>query len=173
MSKIVVLMGVSGSGKSTIGEILADWTEGKYYDGDDFHPAENVAKMRAGIPLTDEDRKGWFEALGKLVTERMAQDEWTFIACSALRRRYRDRLREDDPNLKFVWLEGSFELIESRMQAREGHYMPASLLKSQFEALEAPELDEEIPEISIEPDPPEIAKRVAEALSFSVPEQKC
>lgn len=173
MSKIVVLMGVSGCGKSTIGEILAGWTAGKYYDGDDFHPEANVAKMGAGIPLTDEDRKGWFEALGALVKERLSRYEWTFIACSALRRRYRERLREDDPSIQFVWLEGSFELIQSRMQAREGHYMPASLLESQFEALEPPQSDESIPVVSIDSEPQVIAENVAIALNLVVPEPKC
>ncbi|MEM1294061.1 MAG: gluconokinase [Verrucomicrobiota bacterium] len=173
MSKIVVLMGVSGCGKSTIGEILAGWTNGAYFDGDNYHPEANVEKMGAGIPLTDEDRVGWFEALGRLISQRLPSDEWTFVACSALRRRYRDRLRQDAPDLRFVWLEGSFELIESRMQAREGHYMPASLLKSQFEALELPDDDERIPSVSIEFEPRVIAEKVAQALSLSVPEPKC
>ncbi len=169
MSRSVVLMGVSGCGKSTVGEILAQRSGGAYFDGDDFHPPENVEKMRSAVPLTDDDRKGWFDALGDLLTERKKLEEWTFLACSALRRRYRDQLRQADPKLRFVLLRGSFELIQARMQAREGHYMPASLLRSQFEALEEPDADENVPVVEIDRTPEEIADEVWARLSEPPP----
>ncbi len=173
MTKVVVLMGVSGSGKSTVGEILAQLTGGKYVDGDDFHPAENVEKMRNGVPLSDEDRSAWFDALSILITEQAAANQWTFIACSALRRKYRDRLRHASPKVGFVMLEGSFELINRRMQSRENHYMPASLLESQFEALETPTEAEQIPIVSIDQCPEAIAKEIAGRLNLSIPESLC
>lgn len=165
MSKIVVLMGVSGCGKSTIGEILARDFDGVYFDGDDFHPPENVEKMRQGIPLTDEDRVGWKERLCDLIRRRKYARNRTYIACSALRRAFRDGLREAYSKLGFLFLEGDFETINERISAREGHYMPASLLKSQFDALEEPDADEQLLwRVSIKGRPETIAKRAAKAL---------
>ncbi|MEM7014014.1 MAG: gluconokinase [Verrucomicrobiota bacterium] len=165
MSKIVVIMGVSGCGKSTIGELLAERSGGAYFDGDDFHPPENVEKMRAGIPLKDDDRVGWMKALGDLIIERKAADAWTFIACSALRRQFRDGLREVDPQLRFLFLKGDFDLVHGRLAQREGHYMPSSLLQSQYDALEEPEDDEELLDIvGIEDEPDAITAAAAELL---------
>lgn len=166
MSRIVVLMGVSGCGKSTIGELLAARTGGAYFDGDDFHPPANVEKMREGIPLTDADRVGWMEALQALIRERLESPDWTFIACSALRRQFRDGLREADPELRFLHLKGDFEVINSRISAREGHYMPAALLKSQFDALQEPGPEEQqlLGVVGIEAGPEAVAEEAAKLL---------
>lgn len=131
----VVLMGVAGCGKSSVGAALADRLGIPYRDGDDLHPAVNVEKMRQGIPLTDEDRWPWLDR----VAATLAQDAPLIIGCSALKRRYRDRIREGAGGpVRFVHLDGSRALIAGRMAAREGHYMPLSLLDSQFAALEPP-----------------------------------
>lgn len=127
-------MGVSGSGKSTIGAPLAARLGLAFLDADEFHPPENVAKMAAGIPLTDDDRRPWLERLnGELRSRRSA-----VLACSALRRSYRELLARDLPAPVFVFLKGEIELIRSRLAARRHRYMPASLLESQFATLEPP-----------------------------------
>lgn len=133
---VVVLMGVSGSGKTTIGKALADTKGGKFFDGDDFHSLENVAKMRAGIPLTDADRWGWLERLKELIAQQ--DSEWVFLACSALKESYREVLKSGGKDLCFVFLNGSKALIRQRIHKRCGHFMPEALLNSQFEALEIP-----------------------------------
>ena len=135
---IVIVMGVAGSGKSTIGQLLADRVGWPFYDGDDFHPTANVEKMHAGIPLTDEDRSGWLSALVDLITEQLRQDQSAVIACSALKQQYRARLNVD-ASVRFVYLRGSYDLIEARLRQRAGHYMPPDLLASQFAALEEPQ----------------------------------
>ncbi len=129
-----VIMGVAGSGKSTVGVALAARTGAVYIDGDDLHPAANIRKMSAGTPLTDEDRAPWLDRVAE--TLRAARGP-VLIGCSALKRRYRDRIRDrvGGPVI-FVHLSGSREVIEARMSAREGHFMPASMIHSQFAALE-------------------------------------
>jgi carbohydrate kinase (thermoresistant glucokinase family) len=134
----VVVMGVSGCGKTTIGQALAARLGLRYVEGDALHPPENVARMAAGTPLTDEDRQGWLLAVGA----ELARGDGVVAACSALRRRYRDVLRAVAPDLRLVHLHGAPALLEARLQARRGHYMPASLLASQLQTLEAPAPDE-------------------------------
>jgi gluconokinase len=132
---IVIVMGVSGAGKSTIGAALARELGWRFIDGDDHHPPANVAKMAAGVPLTASDRAPWLDCLNKLLRE---QDD-AVLACSALKESYRARLTDGIPGAAFVFLKGEFELIQARLAQRRHRYMPASLLRSQFEALEPPE----------------------------------
>ncbi len=136
-SRPVVVMGVSGSGKSTVGAALADALGIPFEDGDALHPAANVAKMAAGIPLDDANRAPWLDAIVELLARGPV-----VVACSALRRAYRDRLRAAAPELALVLLDGDRELLAERMAARPGHFMPASLLDSQLATLERPAPDE-------------------------------
>lgn len=141
---VVIIMGVSGCGKTTVGQALAQRLHCPFYDGDHFHPPQSVAKMARGVPLTDEDRMPWLVRLQALIEEHLARQETAVLACSALKKRYRDQLRGGLDNVLFVHLAGDIDLIWQRMQAREGHYMKAALLQSQFDTLEAPTPDEAI-----------------------------
>lgn len=158
----LIVMGVSGSGKSTIGMGLAEALGWDFRDGDAFHPPANVAKMKSGAPLTDDDRWPWLDAIAGHVASLEQQGEHVVIACSALKRAYRDRLRASGARLRFVHLAGSFALIDARMKARRDHFMPPSLLESQFATLEEPTADENVVRVPIEAGPAAI---VAEALS--------
>ena len=158
-TRAVVVMGVSGTGKSTIGRALADALGIPFVEGDDLHPPANVAKMAVGIPLTDGDRAPWLD----LVAARLAGPP-AVVACSALRRIYRDRLRADAPSLALVYLHGSRELLAGRMANRPGHFMPTSLLDSQLATLEPPEPDEHALAMDVVLPPAEIVARVVEWL---------
>jgi gluconokinase len=160
---IVVLMGVSGSGKTAVGKIVGMRLGWDYLDADDFHPAANVEKMRAGIPLQDADRWPWLERLNALLREFDARGASVILGCSALKAVYRVRLAKGCNELRWVHLSGSFELIESRLRARSGHYMPSSLLRSQFAILEAPQDALTVP---IEGTPDEIAQASVEQLDL-------
>jgi gluconokinase len=163
LPSVVIVMGVSGSGKSTIGTLLAGRLRWEFQDGDWFHPAANVDKMHKGIPLTDEDRGPWLRAIAAWVDQTRGAGKHAVIACSVLKRRYRDVLIGDRPDVRLVYLKGGEELIARRIATRHGHFMPASLLRSQFVALEEPGADENPITVSIEPRPDEI---VAQILSF-------
>lgn len=131
-------MGVAGSGKTTVAKLFAKKTGAVFYEGDDFHPPENVTKMRAGIPLTDADRKKWLQALRKIIVRSLAKGEFTVLTCSALKAKYRDALAVNDSRVRFVHLTGSQTLIAERLKNRRGHFMPPALLASQFAILEPP-----------------------------------
>jgi gluconokinase len=132
----VVVMGVSGCGKSTLGHVLAGRLAVPFVEGDDLHSGANVAKMAAGQPLTDEDRAGWLQALSLRLQQSVAQAQGLVVACSALKKAYRDVLRQGAPDVLFVHLQGSPEVLTQRLQQRTGHYMPATLLQSQLAILE-------------------------------------
>ncbi|HEY1190795.1 MAG TPA: gluconokinase [Gemmata sp.] len=136
---IVVLMGVSGSGKSAVGKVLAEQLGWTFVEGDDFHPAANVEKMRGGAPLTDADRRPWLAALRARIDAACARNENVVLACSALKHAYQDYLERNEPEqVHYVYLHGSEELIRQRLAGRKGHFMNPNLLHSQFEALEPP-----------------------------------
>lgn len=140
---VLVVMGISGTGKSTVATLLAERLNWPFAEGDDLHPPANVEKMAAGIPLTDDDRRPWLDRVGAWIRERVAAGRPGIITCSALRRAYRDRLRGDDPaHVVFVHLAGSRETVAQRLAARTGHFMPSSLLDSQIATLEPPGPDE-------------------------------
>jgi gluconokinase len=138
----LIVMGVAGSGKSTIGETLAGRIGWRFEDGDRFHPASNVAKMSAGVPLTDDDRWPWLQAIADEIDRLCAAGERAVVACSALRRVYRDVLIHGRNDVRLVYLDGSQQLIADRLNRRKGHFMPPDLLASQFKTLEPPERDE-------------------------------
>ncbi len=139
---MLVVMGVCGSGKSEVGRRLATALGARFIEGDDFHPPANVARMEAGIPLTDDDRHQWLQALRSQLLQAAAAGEGVVLSCSALKRRYRDLLREGCPSLAFVYLKGDRALIEARMRARQGHFMPLALIDSQLADLEPPQPQE-------------------------------
>lgn len=131
---LVVVMGVTGSGKSTVGEALAERMGVQFADADDFHSPENVAKMRSGVPLDDEDRWPWLRSIGEWLHQH--RDLGAVVTCSALKRAYRDVLREGAPDATFLHLDGDQETVRQRVANRPGHFMPASLVQSQYDALE-------------------------------------
>lgn len=159
----IVVMGVSGSGKSTIGEAVGRKLDIPYLDGDTFHPAANIEKMSRGEPLDDTDRAGWLDTLSELLAEYRRDGRSLLLGCSALKRHYRDRLRRGDPNLLFIFLDGSFDVILRRMRDRQ-HFFTEDMLQSQFDTLETPDNDEAI-RIDIDASFDSVIERSAEAVA--------
>lgn len=160
----VVVMGVSGCGKSTVGRQLAQLLGTDFLEGDELHSGQNVARMAAGIALTDEDRQGWLETLAGRLAEARAQGRGLVISCSALKRSYRDILRSGAPDLLLIHLRGDYDLLATRMASRAGHYMPSSLLDSQFATLEPPDAEENALTLDVEQTPNLILNAIIERL---------
>ncbi|CAN5438871.1 gluconokinase [soil metagenome] len=161
----VVVMGVSGAGKSVIAEALAESTGWTMAEGDDFHPPASVAKMRSGQPLDDEDRWAWLRAIADWIGDQEQAGLSSVVTCSALKRGYRDLLREGHPSVGFCQLDASTATLASRIEARPDHYMPAALLQSQLGALESLQDDEPGGRVNAESDVPTVLRRVLEVLA--------
>jgi gluconokinase len=166
---MLVVMGVAGTGKSTVAGLLAERLNWEFQEGDALHPPANVAKMSSGMPLTDEDRWPWLDAIAEWIKEKSRRGEPGILTCSALKRSYRDRLR--GPNVIFVFLNGSREVIAARMAGRADHFMPPALLDSQFAALEPPTADENVLEINLATTPAEEVAEVLRALEGRIQSQ--
>ena len=156
---IVIVFGVSGAGKTTIGKLLAQEVGWHFYEADDFHSRANIDKMRRGIPLTDADRWPWLESLRQLIERSLESGENAVLACSALKRVYRERLRVSN-EVKFVFLRGDYALIEKQLRRRHGHFMNPELLRSQFADLEEPKPDEDVLTIELGRTPQEIVDEI-------------
>jgi carbohydrate kinase (thermoresistant glucokinase family) len=166
---VLVVMGVSSSGKTTVATELSRRLHWELADADTFHSAANVHKMASGIPLTDEDRWPWLAAIAAWIDGVRAAGRRGIIACSALKRSYRDLLIGDRSDVRLVYLKGDFDLVARRMKQRHGHYMPAELLQSQFDTLEEPTQDEHPIVVSIDADPSSIAAEIVAQLRLRAP----
>ena len=162
---IVIVFGVSGAGKTTIGKLLAEELGGRFYEADDFHPRPNIEKMRSGHPLTDEDRWPWLKLLREQIARSLAAKENAVLACSALKRAYRERLRVSG-NVKFVFLRGDYALIENQLRRRRGHFMNPELLQSQFADLEEPQPNEDVLTIDLGQSPQELVEEIKAKLNL-------
>lgn len=162
---VVVVMGVSGSGKTTVAALLAATLNWRFQDGDDLHPPENVAKMHSGTPLNDDDRRPWLAAIAAVVDDWLARGICGVLTCSALKRAYRDIIIGNRRRVRLVYLEGSRELIARRLAARHEHFMPAALLDSQFQTLEVPTPDERPIVVPVKESLPDIVTMTLRALA--------
>ena len=162
MKPIIVLMGVTGAGKSTVGTLIAERLGVSFRDADDFHPPANIAKMSGGQPLTDDDRWPWLDAIGTHLAAHAGQG--CVVTCSALKRVYRDRLRAAAPTLRFIHLHGDMDLVAARQAARQGHFMPASLVASQYATLETPAAEEGVIALDVAATPAALAEAAIAAL---------
>ena len=160
---VVIIWGVAGAGKTTLGELLAQELHWKFYDADDFHPPLNIEKMEGGEPLTDEDRQSWLETLREAIKRSLAANENAVLACSALKRKYRERLRVNT-DVKFVFLRGSRARIAEQLKHRRGHFMNSKLLESQFADLEEPEPSENVLTVELGDDPHELVEKIKTGL---------
>jgi carbohydrate kinase (thermoresistant glucokinase family) len=161
----IVVMGVSGSGKSTVAALLAARLGWQFIEGDTFHPAANVAKMREGIALADEDRWPWLDAIAAWIDAQRATGRHCVVACSALKRAYRERLLCGHHDVRFVYMKAEYALVSRRMAARQGHYMPVTLLQSQFDTLEEPGVAENPLTATIDEAPDQIVARIVAELT--------
>jgi len=162
----IVIMGVSGSGKTEIGSRLAERLGWAFRDADEFHPAENIAKMRAGVPLVDADREPWLAALAAVLERAVTEGPPLVLACSALKRGHRTRLGLPRTSIQLVHLDGPPEVIRKRIEQRAGHFMPATLLDSQLAALERPDPDENAIVVDVSSEPDAIVQAIAAALGL-------
>jgi carbohydrate kinase (thermoresistant glucokinase family) len=169
---IVVVAGVSGSGKSTVGSLLASRLGWPFTDADALHPAASIAKMAAGHPLTDADRRPWLAAVAARMDAYAAAGESAVLACSALRRSYRDELLAGRPGARMVFLEVSRETLETRLRARHGHFFPAVLLDSQFAALEPPQPEEHVLVLEASLPPDQAVDEIIRRLDLRPPQEK-
>src|SRR5258706_1425956 len=163
---VIIVMGVSGSGKTTVASLLAQRLRWRFAEADSFHPPANIARMRDGMALTDEDRWPWLDAIAAWIDSVRASGERCVVACSALKRSYRARLAASHGDGRFVYLKGSYDLVAARMGGRTGHYMPLSLLQSQFDALEEPQPAENAIVVPIEMPAGEIVAAIIAALEL-------
>jgi gluconokinase len=163
---VIIIFGVSGAGKTTIGKLLARDLRWRFIEADDFHPAANIEKMRSGHPLTDNDRWPWLEQLRQQIERSLSARENAVLACSALKRAYRDRLHVSD-EIKFVFLRGDHALVEKQLRSRHGHFMNAALLQSQFHDLEEPESDENVQTVDLGRKPQELVDEIKATLHFA------
>ena len=163
---IIIIFGVSGAGKTTVGKLLARELGWRLIEADDFHPAANIEKMCSGNPLTDDDRWPWLERLRDQIRQSLAAGENAVLACSALKRAYRDRLQASE-HVKFVFLRGDYALVEKQLHSRRGHFMNPDLLQSQFDDLEEPEPDEHVLTIEVGHTPEEIVDRIKSKLHLA------
>jgi len=166
MSQRIVVMGVSGAGKSSVGQALAAQLGAGFIDGDTLHPEANVRKMASGVPLTDDDRWPWLDRLREQIEQLLSAGENAVLACSALKRAYRDRLRVSD-EVKFVFLRGDYALVEKQLRSRRGHFMNAALLQSQFDDLEEPQADEHALTVALGRTPEEIVEEIEAKLRLA------
>lgn len=162
----MIIFGVSGAGKTTIGELLARQLGQHFYEADDFHSQANIEKMHRGIPLTDEDRWPWLERLRELIERSVAANESAVLACSALKRAYRECLRVNN-QVKFVFLRGDYALVEEQVRRRHGHFVHPALLQSQFDDLEEPKPDEDTLTIELGRTPRELVDEIKAKLNFA------
>lgn len=139
LAPVLIVMGVSGSGKSSVGKAIAEAGYRIFIDGDDLHPQANIDKMSQGVPLTDEDRKGWLDTIAQEAMTMIRRRETGIITCSALKRQYRDQLRSGISSINFLYLKASYEKVSQQLATRQGHFMPVSLLRSQFDLLQEPD----------------------------------
>jgi gluconokinase len=163
--RIIVLMGVSGCGKTTVGAVLAQQLGAHFLEGDTLHPPENIAKMQRGEPLTDADRWPWLHAVAEMIDDWRARGISGVVACSALKRAYRKILIGAREDVRLVYLRGTREMIATRLAARRGHFMPAALLDSQFSALEEPASEENAIVVAVDRTPEEMIEELREKLA--------
>ena len=161
---VLIFMGVAGSGKTTVARLFAEKTGAVFHEGDDFHPPENIAKMRAGIPLTDQDRAPWLLALRKIIADALARNIFTVLTCSALKAKYREQLQAGDRRVRLVYLTAPRTVLEARLKTRSGHFMPPALLDSQLASLEPPT---DALTINWEKSPKEIVAEVIQTLGWA------